>query len=120
MLKRAGRGNDAARPIEQTHNGELGLDCIACLRVGVNLPANWQDVPTEEKYKFFLFLAIDACFCLKRHLVSSEERDPALGSGWPYLVEDKPFRKFLLSVMDQEEVWSTVISRVRDGILKFH
>ncbi|THU77010.1 hypothetical protein K435DRAFT_703408 [Dendrothele bispora CBS 962.96] len=104
MLKHAGRGNDATRPVEATTNGELGIPCIACPWVGVNLPPNWQDAALAEKYKYFLFLAIDACFRLKHRMVSSEAQDPALGSGWSYMVEDKPFRAYLLSITDQDEM----------------
>jgi hypothetical protein len=37
-------------------------------------------------------------------MVSSEKKDPGLGTGWAYFVEDEPYRKFLLTVTDQEEV----------------
>jgi hypothetical protein len=36
--------------------------------------------------------------------VSSELKDPGLGSGWSYFTEDPPFRRFLLTVTDQKEV----------------
>ncbi|KAK7461259.1 hypothetical protein VKT23_008434 [Stygiomarasmius scandens] len=49
MLKRAGRGNDGSRPVDETRSGELVVKCIACPRVGVNLPANWQDVKSDER-----------------------------------------------------------------------
>ncbi|THU91454.1 hypothetical protein K435DRAFT_820836 [Dendrothele bispora CBS 962.96] len=103
MLKRGGRGNDGTRPIELTEVGELGVPCIACPRVGVNLPPDWQHV-IKEQYKYWLYLAIDACFRLKRRIVSSKTRDPSLGSGWAYFVEGEPFRKFLLEVTDQNEM----------------
>lgn len=51
-----------------------------------------------------LYLAIDACFRLKRKLVSNEQKDPGLGTGWSYFVEDGPYREFLKTVTDQDEV----------------
>ena len=42
-----------------------------------------------SRFLYWLFLAIDACFKLKRHIVSSEKKDPGLGTGWLYFVEDK-------------------------------
>jgi hypothetical protein len=36
--------------------------------------------------------------------VSSEAKDPGLGTGWSYFTEDAPFREYLLSVTDQKEV----------------
>ena len=49
-------------------------------------------------------IAIDACFRLKRRAVSSEEKDPILGSGWGYFVEDTGFKAVLSEYGDQEEV----------------
>ncbi|THU93273.1 hypothetical protein K435DRAFT_670546, partial [Dendrothele bispora CBS 962.96] len=104
LLKRSGRGNDATRPVELTEKGELAIRCPACPWEGVNLPKDWKDGPEAQRFKFWLFLAIDACFRLKRRQVSSEGRDPALGGGWGYFVEWEPYRRFLLSVTDQQEL----------------
>ena len=51
-----------------------------------------------------MFIAVDANFRLKRRAVSSNERDPALGSGWGYFVEDVGYRNHVLSYADQEDV----------------
>ncbi|THU87804.1 hypothetical protein K435DRAFT_866944 [Dendrothele bispora CBS 962.96] len=104
MLKRAGRGNDGLRPVEKTTTGELAIECPACPRVGVNLPPDWRDVPLHLHFKYWLYLAVDACFRLKRRLVSSEARDPGLGTGWSYFVEDAEFRQYLREVTDQREM----------------
>ncbi|KAK7039749.1 hypothetical protein R3P38DRAFT_2514109, partial [Favolaschia claudopus] len=53
---------------------------------------------------YTFFLALDACFRLKRRLVSSALRDPALGAGWSYFVEPEPYRQYLLTVTDQVEM----------------
>jgi hypothetical protein len=37
-------------------------------------------------------------------MVSSELKDPGLGTGWVYMLENMPFREFLLTVTDQKEV----------------
>ncbi|KAJ7141824.1 hypothetical protein C8R46DRAFT_1233533 [Mycena filopes] len=66
----------------------------------------WQDAPPEERFLYTLFLALDACFRLKRRLVSSELRDPDLGSGWAYMVDTGPYRKYLRTVTDQREMES--------------
>ena len=47
---------------------------------------------------------MDVCFRLKRRAVSSEEKDPGLGTGVSYFVEDKPFRQYIATVGDQKEV----------------
>ncbi|KAE9397164.1 hypothetical protein BT96DRAFT_957972 [Gymnopus androsaceus JB14] len=99
MAKHAGRGNDA------THIGELAIPCIACPRPGVNLPDDWKEAPKSKRCVSLLdIFAINACFRLKRHLVSSEARDPDLDSGMSYFTEDALFRKFLLGVTDQREM----------------
>lgn len=51
-----------------------------------------------------LILALDACFRLKWRIVSSKKKDPGLETGWSYFVEDEPYREYLQSVTDQDEV----------------
>ncbi|KAK7057356.1 CxC2 domain-containing protein [Favolaschia claudopus] len=103
MLKRGGRGH-AASGVCGTTAGELAIRCPACPRPGVNLPDGWEDAPPETRFIYIIFLALDACFRLKRRLVSSDLRDPGLGTGWAYFVEPGPYREFLLTVTDQEEM----------------
>ncbi|KAJ7431875.1 hypothetical protein B0H11DRAFT_2261289 [Mycena galericulata] len=103
MLKRAGRGHEPSG-VEGTKPGALAVVCPCCPRPGVNLPDNWQDAATEDQFLYILFLALDACFRLKRRLVSSQLKDPALGSGWSYLLEASPFHQYLLTVTDQKEM----------------
>ncbi|KAJ7429706.1 hypothetical protein B0H11DRAFT_2166764 [Mycena galericulata] len=105
MLKRGGR----ARAYDSsgaagTKSGELAVECPACPRPGINLPDDWESTPPEERHKFTLYLALDACFRLKRRLVSSELKDPALGTGWAYMVEDEEYRAYLRGVTDQKEM----------------
>lgn len=47
------------------------------------------------RWRYALFLAIDANFQLKRKAVSSNDRDPSLNSGWAYFVEEDAYKKFL-------------------------
>ncbi|KAJ7782301.1 hypothetical protein DFH07DRAFT_764466 [Mycena maculata] len=63
-----------------------------CPNPEVNLPKGWETANEEDRKLYILFLALDACFCLKRQMVSSELRDPGLGTGWAYLVENGPYR----------------------------
>ncbi|KAF7337302.1 hypothetical protein MSAN_02255400 [Mycena sanguinolenta] len=87
MLKRGGRGHDPGG-VNGTQAGELVIQCPACPRPGVNLPEGWENAPKEKRFLYILFLALDACFRLKRRLVSS---DPTrLG--------------YLLTVTDQNEM----------------
>ncbi|KAJ7430256.1 hypothetical protein B0H11DRAFT_2263932 [Mycena galericulata] len=104
MLKRGGRGNDGKRKVAETQPGELAVTCPACPQPGVNLPDDWDSASGEDRYLYILYLAIDACFRLKRRLVSSEAKDPGLGTGWAYFTEDPPYRKYLLTVTDQKEM----------------
>ncbi|KAJ8482732.1 hypothetical protein ONZ45_g14849 [Pleurotus djamor] len=102
-LKRGGRVHEDGG-IDGTQNGDLGVVCPACPDPDVNLPPNWTQVPKEQKFIYTLFIALDACFRLKRRLVSSVKKDPGLGIGWSYFVEREPFRKYLLGVTDQKEI----------------
>ncbi|KAJ6514835.1 hypothetical protein C8R47DRAFT_961298, partial [Mycena vitilis] len=103
MLKRAGRGH-CPRGVSGTKAGELAIRCPACPRPGVNLPDDWENAPPAMKFLYTIFLAMDACFRLKRRLVSSDLRDPGLGTGWAYFVEQEPYRKYLLTVTNQKEM----------------
>ncbi|KAJ7022886.1 hypothetical protein C8F04DRAFT_1272079 [Mycena alexandri] len=87
-----------------TKPGECAVECPACPRPGVNMPPDWETYPAEERYKFTLCLAFDACFRLKRRLVSSELKDPDLGSGFAYMVESEPYREYLRTVTNQKEM----------------
>lgn len=46
-LKRGGMGNDPDRCTSETREGELGVDCLACPKAGVNLPEGWERAPVE-------------------------------------------------------------------------
>ncbi len=56
-----------------------------------------------------LCVAIDACFRLKRRDVSSTEKDPILGSGWGYFVEDEGYQAIIGGYGSQDEVCFLVV-----------
>ncbi|KAF7306182.1 CxC2 domain-containing protein [Mycena chlorophos] len=103
LLKRAGRGHEPGG-VDGTGIGELAVRCPACPRPDVNLPNGWQNVSPQDQGLYIMYIAIDACFRLKRTMVSSVMRDPALGGGLAYFVEPEPYRKYLLTVTDQKEM----------------
>ncbi|KAJ7851560.1 hypothetical protein B0H13DRAFT_2360052 [Mycena leptocephala] len=103
MLKRVGRGHDSTG-VWGTEAGELAVACPACPRPGVNLPEGWENALPGDRALYILFLAMDACFRLKRRMVSSELKDPGLGTGWAYMVESALYRRYLLGVTDQKEM----------------
>ncbi|KAF7319717.1 CxC2 domain-containing protein [Mycena kentingensis (nom. inval.)] len=100
MLKRAGRGHDRFG-VMGTAEGELALRCPACPRPGVNLP---EDRKIGLKCLYTLYIAMDACFRLKRRLISSWARDPGLGTGWAYMIAPGPYLAYIASVGDQKEM----------------
>ncbi|KAJ7197571.1 hypothetical protein GGX14DRAFT_574051 [Mycena pura] len=89
---------------QATAAGELAIRCPVCPRPGVNLPENWESASPEDRCRYVLFLALDACFRLKRRMVLSHLKDPGLGTGWAYMVEWAPYREYLMTVTDQEEM----------------
>ncbi|KAL1738360.1 hypothetical protein HDZ31DRAFT_11248, partial [Schizophyllum fasciatum] len=84
--------------------GELALICPACPRPGINLPAEWQNVEPEKRYLYMLFIALDACFRLKRRKISSWDRDPSLADGGSYMVESAPFEEYIKGAGEQTDV----------------
>ncbi|KAJ3725420.1 hypothetical protein C8R42DRAFT_718938 [Lentinula raphanica] len=120
MLKRGGRGNDATRTPGDTQLGELAVNCIACPRPEENLPNGWENEPAETRFKYWLYLAEDACFRLKRRLVSSIEADPGIGTGSSYFVEDTAFREYIAGCGAQNEMNTcTGLSAVDHANTKF-
>ncbi|KAJ7894472.1 hypothetical protein B0H14DRAFT_3426880 [Mycena olivaceomarginata] len=103
MLKRAGRGH-AQSGVMGTRQGELAVRCPCCPVPGVNLPEGWENAPPGSQFLYMFFLAIDACFRLKRRLISSVLKDPSLASGWAYMVETLTYRDHLLTMTDQKEM----------------
>ncbi|KAJ7923563.1 hypothetical protein B0H13DRAFT_1864713 [Mycena leptocephala] len=98
-----GKGHDPTG-VRGTKPGELAVRCPACPRPGVNLPEGWENASKDDRFIYLLFLALDACFRMKRGLVSSELKDPGLGTGWAYMTEDGPYREYLRTVTDQKEM----------------
>ncbi|KAG1888957.1 uncharacterized protein F5891DRAFT_1216956 [Suillus fuscotomentosus] len=94
QLRRAGRGHDPGG-INATTTGELAVQCPACPHPGKNLPQGWEDQPLSVRWKYALFIAIDANFRLKRKAVSSDNVDPSLNSGWAYFVEEVAYKSYL-------------------------
>ena len=107
MLKQVGRGHDSCG-VAGTHNGELAVECPACPIPGVNLPDGWEDadlaiqsvqlpiffLPLTDKthrFLYMLLLAMDANFHLKRTMVSSDQADLGLGTGWSFFVPKAPY-----------------------------
>ncbi|KAJ7354135.1 hypothetical protein DFH08DRAFT_912735 [Mycena albidolilacea] len=97
------RGHDPGG-VKAKKSGELAVRCPACPRPGLKLPDDWEMATNEDKYLYTIFFALDACFCLKRLMISSELKDPGLGTGWAYMLENTPFREYLLTMTDQKEM----------------
>ncbi|TDL13658.1 hypothetical protein BD410DRAFT_735054 [Rickenella mellea] len=102
LLKRGGRGHLGG--VAGTGPGELAVICPACPRPGINLPDSWEQAPAEKRYLYSQIVTIDACFRMKRRNVSSREKDPGLGTGMAYFVEEEPYREWLARHKDQNEI----------------
>jgi uncharacterized C2H2 Zn-finger protein len=127
-LKQIKRGGGAHSPmgLVSVRDGEFALECPACPHPGRNLPANWQQAPSDKKYSilchgfynwcsltpssyrwlYSLFLAVDANFRLK--LKDRKIKDPEIGSGWAYFVEDKQYIEHVSRNTNALEVSATV------------
>jgi hypothetical protein len=51
-----------------------------------------------------LIVAMDANFRLKSKLHSALNKDPVLGPGWSYFVDNGPYSDFIKGYVDQDEV----------------
>ncbi|KAJ7165438.1 hypothetical protein C8R43DRAFT_878439, partial [Mycena crocata] len=109
-LKRAARGH-YPNGIATTAQGELALPCRACPHDGRNVPAGWNNInwaamPEDLRYKYFLFLAQDCNFRLINRDVSSTEKDPIIGDGLGYFVNNARYAQFLRAYVSEEEISS--------------
>ncbi|KAF8907161.1 hypothetical protein CPB85DRAFT_1223639 [Mucidula mucida] len=103
LLKRAGRGHTSSG-VSGTALGELVVACPACPHPSRNLPPDWESISAEKKFIYILFLAIDANFRLRNAVVSTAERDPPLGDGWAFFVEQAPYNEHVRSFVSQEDM----------------
>ncbi|KAJ7788499.1 hypothetical protein B0H14DRAFT_2398363, partial [Mycena olivaceomarginata] len=106
-LKRGGMGNDPERLSLETHQGELAVDCLACPKVGVNLPEGWEQASPEERFLYTVYWAMDACFRLKGKNISSWSVDPSIQDGWAYFTKwggSEGYGEFVKTLGQQQEV----------------
>ncbi|KAL0562960.1 hypothetical protein V5O48_019118, partial [Marasmius crinis-equi] len=101
QLKRGGLGCQIGRSLDRLSPGELAVLCPACPRPEVNLPPDWETV--VNSYLYNKFIAVDACFRLKRRFVSSEAKDPGLMTGAAYYVPQEAYQKMMASPPNQVE-----------------
>ncbi|KAJ7809233.1 hypothetical protein B0H14DRAFT_2379873, partial [Mycena olivaceomarginata] len=110
-MKRAGRGHDPSG-VNGTAQGELALQCRACPQPGRNLPdgwdkINWDEMPEDlRRYKYFQFTSQDCNFRLNNRNVSSASKDPILGDGYGYFVNNKKYTEFLGTQVTEDEISS--------------
>ncbi|KAJ6508192.1 hypothetical protein C8R45DRAFT_1089391 [Mycena sanguinolenta] len=112
MMKRAGQGHDVSG-VRGTRQGELAPQCHTCPQDGKNLPdrwdrINWSEMPEDLRYKYFLFLAQDANFGFINRNISSAVKDPILGDGYGYFVNNVRYTEFLCDYVSEEEISSCV------------
>ena len=53
---------------------------------------------------YMLMVAMDANFQLKSRLRGAINREPALGLGWAYFVDNGPYSEFIKDYVDEDEV----------------
>ncbi|KAL0566047.1 hypothetical protein V5O48_015965 [Marasmius crinis-equi] len=103
VLKRGGIGCTLEPELDKIPAGALAVKCPACPRPNINLPENWKELTGESRFLFYKFISVDACFRLKRRLVSSEQKDPGLFTGKAYFVEQGVYQKQLEVMKDMPE-----------------
>ncbi|KAG1896035.1 uncharacterized protein F5891DRAFT_1130408 [Suillus fuscotomentosus] len=83
--------------IGATKPGACTVLCPACPHAGKNLPDGWENAPSEIRFLYALFLAIDANFRLARRDVSSDIVDLGLNRGYAFFVEEHAYKDFICS-----------------------
>ncbi|KAF9777745.1 hypothetical protein BJ322DRAFT_1015458 [Thelephora terrestris] len=103
-LKQIKHGGGAHSPLGliSVPDGEFALECPACPHPGRNIPADWMRAPDNKKWLYSLFLAVDANFRLK--LKNRKIKDPEVGSGWAYFVENNRYLEHVSRNTNDTEV----------------
>lgn len=73
-------------------------------RLGASYLAFLTQTECIFSFKYWLTRSYDACFRLKRKLFSNDDKDPGLGTGWSYFVENEPYKAFTDTLGPQDEV----------------
>ncbi|KAJ7705920.1 hypothetical protein B0H16DRAFT_1345957 [Mycena metata] len=111
LHKRAGRGHEDSG-VNGTRQGELAEPrCRMCPIPEVNIPEdydkiNWDEMPEDQRYKYFLALAQDTNFKLINRNVSTEESDPIVDDGSGFFCNRKEYSEHIKKHVDEEEISS--------------
>ncbi|KAK0435013.1 hypothetical protein EV421DRAFT_1740461 [Armillaria borealis] len=83
--------------------GSLAVECPACPWPGINLDEGWETDPQDPvfynklmislRWKYMLYVAIDANFQLVHFVVSNASQDPSLINGAGFVVAQEEFRR---------------------------
>lgn len=102
-LLRSGRGH-MQDGISSTQPGELAIQCRACPHPGINIPANFTDIPKHLQYLYWLNIAVDCNFRLKNRHRPTNNIDVRLSPGRAYVVDHEPYLEHVRQFASQEEV----------------
>ncbi|KAG1745667.1 hypothetical protein EDB19DRAFT_2023583 [Suillus lakei] len=83
---------------------------MAHKRPGRNLPEGWENVEPNLRWRYALFIAVDANFWLKRKAISSNKVDPGLNAGWAYFIEEKQYKSYLNDHVTERQECSSCVS----------
>ncbi|KAG2076653.1 hypothetical protein BDR04DRAFT_1149101 [Suillus decipiens] len=78
--------------------------------VWMQLPLGWEDAPQDIRWKYALFLAIDANFQLKHKVVSSDNVDLSLNTRSCYFVKETAYKEYLSECGCELQEKSTCVS----------
>jgi hypothetical protein len=70
------------------------------------------------RFLYAIFLAIDACFRLKRKKISSWHADPSISDGWAYFTRSVEYLEFVKTLGEQKEV-SLYFEHARKDLIIF-
>jgi hypothetical protein len=73
-------------------------------RMGIMYLIIVAELMTNSSWLYMLTVAMDANFRLKSRLRSSSNKEPTLGLGWAYFVDNGSYSEFIKDYVDQDEV----------------
>lgn len=74
------------------------------MRVCLPFSAHRSHLTISGRWLYALILCMDACFRLQNRNRSSNTKDPTLGPGWAFFIDDGPYREHLKNYIHKDEV----------------
>ncbi|KAF9018836.1 hypothetical protein BDZ89DRAFT_1139729 [Hymenopellis radicata] len=110
FLKRVRRSGVAHDPggLLEAKPASLVVECWACPRIGVNLPADWESVDEKYQYRYRRMFSVDANFRMNCKMRPEPRPDLPLYDGLGVQMPTEMYHAWLLQYITEEDISSCI------------